>query len=177
MINILPDTGRASVRHEYVVRLVAVSFFAIAAVALVAAGLLSPSYFALSVVSQQAHAEAERIAGEKNMENENILAELVRAGKEIEALQSLVRAGYGSLYVNSALKQAPAGISVARVLYNDARKEVVISGTASTRDVLLSYSRNAENIPEVVSVALPVGDLAKNEKVPFTLTLSFKPIQ
>jgi hypothetical protein len=49
--------------------------------------------------------------------------------------------------------------------------EVVIRGTADTRDALVLFKRRLEQDPLISSVELPVSDLAKSKDITFALKL------
>ena len=174
MINILPESGRTSVKREYTVRLIAVSLIACAAIAATAGALLAPSFLIAKGVRDTAALEAERLALKVPTVQGDPLEVLSKAQSQMTALSSVVKDTRASDAILAVSEVIPAGVTVVRISYGAAKREITFSGVASTRDTLLTFSRNVENIPGVYAVALPVNDLAKNEKVPFTLTVTFK---
>ena len=173
MINILPESGRAHVKREYFLRLTSSALFLLALLFLLCAVMLVPSYLFATVARQQAEAEEARIATAQKASNSGEAATLVSANSQAKALDALLSAPKGSQYLSEVLALAAATISVVHVSYGQGDMSMAVSGEAATRDALLSFTKALKTIPGVVSVDLPVGDLARDVKIPFNVSVTF----
>ena len=173
MINILPESGRAHVKREYLLRLASSALFLLALLFLLCAVMLVPSYLFATVAKQQAITEEARIAATQKASNSGEAATLVSANTQAKALDALLSAPLGSRYLSEILAVAPATISISHVSYAQGEMSMAVSGEATTRDALLAFTKALKTIPGVVSADLPVGDLARDVKIPFNVTLTF----
>lgn len=174
MINILPESGRGIVKREYRIRLVAVFLFLLALLSLVTAVMLLPSYLFATVESEQASLEEARLLAAK-VPGAKTDAEVITAvNQQIAGLEAFMMAPRPSEALLEVLQSAGSGIELVRVSYEGGAGSISLSGKATSRDMLLQFSKALQKLPIVASVDLPVSDLAKNTNVSFSMTLVLK---
>lgn len=172
MINILPERGRAHARYLYRLRFASLLLWAAATALLVAAALLSTSYFDARASESAARAESDEIdaAGAKGREME---APLTAAASYLEAYAPILSESKVSDRIVLVLSARPGGITLTKISYDKQSGGLSLSGLANTREDLLTFERRLKTVKGIASVDLPVGDLAKSANVAFSLSVTF----
>jgi hypothetical protein len=174
MINLIPPVAKRAVRHEYYLRVVVVYLWlAVVSGVIVGTFLVSPLIFIhyqTQVVTEEfaaaadQQAEATELVATVTQDNE-LLSELsVYAGVEpllplVAELQSI--AGVDIIIANIKLVRGE----------DLAIPEVVVSGTAATRQVLATFEKELESVPYFGEIVLPLANLARDQDLPFQLTI------
>lgn len=175
MFNLLPKAEKKAIRREYRARLAVVMLVCAFAACSVAALLLFPSYF-LS-------AEKEAIAAERF----EILKRSVAAGEaaRLDAELQDARAALAFLRpaapkrlmretIERVVKAKNARISIEGftvVFDGEGREMLSLTGTARDRGSLVAFADSLRGLRFFKEVELPLGSLAKDADVAFSLTL------
>lgn len=174
MINILPESGRSIVRREYRTRLVAMFLFLLALLSLAVAVMLLPAYLFATVEAEQAELEETRLLSAKAAGAKTDAEVIVAVNEQIVGLEAFMMAPKPSEALIETLKSAGPSIELVRVSYEGGASTISLSGKATSRDALLQFSKALQKLPIVDAVDLPVGDLAKNTNVSFSMMLTLK---
>lgn len=176
MFTFLSRAYRVEVEREYRKRLLAVSSGLLFVLSFLAAALALPPYFILSVKKSDAVLALKAAALPS--------AESVGFESQVKDIQAKAQALKGSLDERSlitvfervALRTAQGGITISgmSVKRGGAQATVSLTGMASTREALVSFSKGLEGEPSFKGVALPVSALAKSRDIAFTITLDAK---
>lgn len=180
LTNLLPVERQQALFREYFLRLSVVSIALVAALTLVAAMLLVPTYMFLT---QSAATKVSRLANIESVlasSDEKILsAHLASLSNNATTLLALGKAPSVSAILRSALAVPRAGISLSGFAYAPASGNVpgslALSGTAQTREALRSYQLALESTPFASSADLPVSAYAKDTNISFTITVTLVP--
>lgn len=177
MRNLLPERNRRMVRHEYYMRLGVVALLLLVGTLIVGTASLLPAHFAsqekLNAIEMQAAfveqslAQRDEVASTGVVRMVNIeLAALVAQQKRVRT-ETLLR---------TALAGKPAGISISSFRFKEGTEggEIEIEGQAEDRDALLAFRRALEGEPNVLSVKLPISNLAQTNDINFSLTIELK---
>ncbi len=176
MVNLLPSTNQKKLRIRYFAKLATASLFLFTSVAVVGAALLVPAY----VLSKNEVVATERYldAAKKNptLQASGSLHEVAILKERISILneyQGMATAGQVLARIEA---DVPPGVTLSGTSLTFTGKNtgtVSISGKASTRTALLSFEKTltAERIFQ--GVAVPVGDLANDTNINFSLPFSF----
>lgn len=173
MINLLPDTGRDSIRREYRSRLVATVLWGVALTSALTAVALLPSYF-LSQAKREAVAVELAVAeGARGSVGEGVAAELTAARDAAAALEDIASQTPPSDLVFAALARKPRGVSVTLLQYERtaSRETLRIQGEAADRESLIAFRRELSLLQGAGTVDLPVSNLAKSTDIPYVLTV------
>lgn len=175
MLNLLPKPAARAVRRRYAARVAASLALALGA-GVAAHGLaLLPAIVEgkRAVTALAARAEALRVSAETK--------EYGEASREAAALRRAARAA--SVAANPALSAAgdgviravPSGISVASFSFERSATSTVVAvveGVAATREALLLFRSNLEEVPNVAAVDVPVSALAAEANAAFSVTVT-----
>lgn len=179
MVNLISRRQRYRMVETYVLRVVTVLGFALAAVGLALAVLLTPSYLILRAELGQAEAyvtAAQAIASEraKGQAPET----LKRYEESVKLLTQAGRAPQTAPMLEQTTQDMPKGLAltaVSIVYAENGEGKLTISGRARTRAELIAYSNQLKKVPNLSSVVLPVSDLVADVDSEFTVTAVWKP--
>lgn len=175
--NLLPETRQRALIRDYRLRLGVVAILFGIALTIVAALLLVPSYLFLL---QSLHAKEAHLAGltsTLSASDESLLSKrLVTLSKEADALVALSKEPSPSLLFRSVLAIPNPGVTLSSLVYNPATvrrpAQLVLTGTALTRNALRSYQLALQGAPFARAVDLPVSAYAKDADIAFTVTIT-----
>lgn len=176
MLNLLPESERKSLRRGYLLRLVAVALFLLAAAFAAGGVLLLPAYFAaradqaaavrtLALLERSREIssaeEAGALLGAARRKTEHLAASLGRTSVA-DLLRRIVAARNSSVALSGfSFEEREGGAWVAGV-----------RGTAAAREALLDFVRRLERDRAFQAVDLPVSNLAGDSDIAFSITLS-----
>lgn len=169
----LPTELRVFVSRIYRRRLVmmyAVMFFAISCISVVS---LVPSY--VSVSARLSDADTKKTSLVNSADNDKIIAtekELAILKERIATLSPIGERGAISFVLMKLFARIPDGVTISSVAIKRANGSVIVSGNATNRETLVSFSKSLEGEVFFKKVDLPVSNLAKGKDVPFTLSLT-----
>lgn len=173
MFTLLPEQHKKKLWKQYRMRLVSFFCFFVTAVFLIAIGFLFPSYLSLSLDKNTLSSDVSDLESKISIKNSKGLKETL---DQIKTTLSLVKPDETSILnsIQIILKQMPGGISVQSINYirgQGAPSSITISGIASERDNLISFTKQLQKELSFTNVTLPVSNLAKEFNVPFSLTI------
>jgi len=174
MLNLLPKEEKKKISHEYRVRFAIVAltltFFAL----IVSLVLLVPSYFTAEVRKSTLDSESAGV------EAKNATAESAKLGETLRQTNaslsiftsSTTPTGVVGLLDNiSALRGTTVRIQDFSYTAAKGQQQIVINGKGDTRQALVDFTKKIRNLPNVVSVDLPVSDLAEAQNINFSVII------
>ncbi len=175
MINLLPPEAKQAVRREYWARVLGAWALLSAAACFVCALLLLPTHVLLS---RQLNAVASEIVAREDAEEAAQYAVVqadVRAANEL-AVQLAKEAppSFATVVMPTLERARPVGLTLTAVLYSaDAQqvRTIEVRGIAATRATLVTFVEALKRDPRVAEASVPVGDLARERQLPFTISL------
>lgn len=172
MANILPKNKKDAIRKEYRLRLATIGLLLIAASILIVTVSMLPSYILLTfrenTVQEQINIEKER-QEEVDLSQSDILQ---RAQAQIESATLTSSDQELSSIVRVITESRSNAIAISHLSYGRKDTSISVSGMAATRDDLLSFRDALRQQPLFSAAELPVSSLAKNNRVPFSITLT-----
>lgn len=174
MYNILPKEVKDGLKKEYRLRVSAVFLWGLSIVSLIAMISLLPSYFSVVIKERQAKTAGEVLSRLKKSKDTEDLILSFGSVKEKMTLFEEKDADFSiSDMMSKILKAKPDSISLGSIVYEkrDKKGVFVISGVAPSRADLISFQDKIEKVSPFEKAELPVGLLAKNTNVSFTLTV------
>lgn len=175
MANILPTEYKQKIVNEYRFRLATVAAVIVAAVVLMGLIALVPS---LLLVRNQVSV-AEKYAAAQESDSKVQTAASVRrqiefANQKVAILSEHAHGAAISTFTAEVVAAMPAGTFLTRLTFEEREGELQarVSGVAPTRSALLAFEEGLEELPDVLSVDLPVSHLAQDIEPPFTMTLT-----
>lgn len=170
MIDLLPTHAKKIVAREMRARLLAVFLFAMTGIGILAALLSLPTGVLLARYEATLEG-SEGLADEVHKRKADVGRDLSDIKNLIEFLdKKTVSADHSSLI---SLLDRTAGEEVALTHFNfGGKKELILSGVASTRASLSAFRDRVSEQKDFKSVELPLSSLVKDTEVPFTMTLT-----
>lgn len=171
MINLLPPEGKKRVLRNYWLRVSSVYFMLLGSAFFITAALLLPTFFYVSYQIQAlgnsiTEADVESLKKiETSISDANVISELLLSTPEVV---------HDSEIINEVITFSNNLVSVGTIrIQKNNRKvtEVTVNGTARDRSSLVSFKNNAEQHRFFDEVNLPLSNLAKDQDIPFSLTL------
>lgn len=173
MINLIPPSGYKTVRYEYYLRVASTIGMLFAGVFILLSVALIPMYvlldaqinaFAIEQAQQMENEDAFTVADhEVNLARE-MLAQLKR-GEDTPAPSEII---------TEVRAVAPPNIIFTNFIMNTsdgAMDKIQIQGQAPTREALANFKTALESSPRFGLVELPIADLARDENLPFAISI------
>lgn len=172
--NLLPEDVKKDLRNEYRLRLLSVSLLALAVLGFIASASFVPALVVLLGKEKQSAVERQALEKIKEVRASEVASQEIAATREkVEVLAESPATYPPSDLIARVLAEKPTGISVTSIVYDskEGGHTLVVNGTASTRNTLTSFRDRLEKVDPFTNVHLPVGVLAKNTDVAFSLTI------
>lgn len=177
MFNLIPPQGKKALKWEYILRIGSVYAIMFSGVFLATTALMVPTYVYVS--SQLKATEGRMEAGEKAN------AEYLSAEKEVKDANAIIAQLTGkteqarvSALVEEVVRVAPQGVrfkTFSMESKNGAFTELTVQGSASSRATLLALKQSLESSSVFETATIPIGDLARDADLPFTVTVTLAP--
>ena len=174
MLNLVTPEYHVILQREYRARTAAVALFLLAGVMVIGIGFLFPSY----ILSRTARltAQKEIAVVESGLSNAETSPQAVieQANKKLVLLSGDTSSSMTELLA-LVISYKPSGLLLTSFFYtaeSTDKGSLQISGVAQSRDDLVVLRRSLERQSRFTNVALPVSNLAKNQDIPFTVSLS-----
>lgn len=176
MINLLPEDKKRAFKRTYFVRLLIVFLATLTVLMVIHSVLLVPTYAFLQARIQSQVAEKdfltrslEATGGGEVEERLNLLTQQIETLEGIEETVSFVA------IVEDILEVSRNGVVLTQVLYDPENQnvDVELRGTAQNRDALRSFAARLEAREGIESVDFPIGNLSREEDLPFTISIVF----
>lgn len=177
MINLIPNEEKKKITKDFYLRVITIIFIMLGAVMLIASILLLPAYFIFSANKNSANPESELLIDEtsslpsedpiliaKDLKNKLSIIENTQKNKFI----------FSQKIINEIILQKTPGIKITEISYQNDNKigrTVSVSGSAKSREILLSFRRALENDPTFSKVDLPISNFVKGSNIKFFLNL------
>jgi len=178
LTNLLPSSYARQLRHSYFMRLLTVTVIVGIFLLFIHALLLVPSYLYASTRLSAANRELDKISTNSATAEEQQAQTRVRALQtDVKYLDRLSTTPTASGAIRALLLVPKPGVNLSGFSYTAPQAaggdaSMLITGTASTRDALRSYTLALGALPYIKNVDLPISAYAKESDIPFTLTVT-----
>ncbi len=176
MFNLLPLTNKRALRSEYRLRRAAVAlWFATAAFLFAALSLFPPLLLAgqkEASLREQITALARTTAGD---ETAHFAQSVEQIRLRLAALSPQSPAPSFVSLLGSVAQARAEGVSLTRIAFDQTESGTVkvgVGGEAENRTALVAFQKALQGLKVFDTVELPVGDLAKDTQIPFSLSAS-----
>ncbi len=178
MINLIPSGERKKKVRDFYFRLTATTFIVVGSTILVAAASILPAYFLSSVKKNFSASKLETQKGESILLPDEATLE---TAKDLDKKMALVEKLKGKSYllsekvVNAILLEKMTDIKITKIKYDiDPKgvKAINISGTAPSRERLLSFRRALEQNTSFKKVDLPISNFVKGTNITFSMIIT-----
>lgn len=176
MSNLLPTAEKRLLTREYRLRTVIAMLYALGVLAAISVVSLVPAL--VRTHSLASSAERARALEEKTLEQlgaSTVASEFRQASVELAALAPTPGDPDPSSLIRTIAVLRPAGVliqSIAYELKGGAATMLTLGGMASNRDDLLEFVEALKGERTFVAVDLPIGDLARERDVRFSLRVT-----
>lgn len=173
MANILPQQKKSEIKKEYQLRLLVVGLAFVSASAVVTLGFLIPSHILLQSKIKTTNSQISAVKGVFEKENGAQYSQEIRETREkITAIEHYKEKRNMENTITAITEKRNAAVYISRISFEAEDGVVKVSGTAGTREALLSFNNRLKNDSNFETVELPVSNLAENADVPFSITIS-----
>lgn len=174
MLNVLPPTRRITLRRAYIAKELRI----LAGISIVATSLSVIMVFVSSWVLQRwldsvaSTATTDIISTEDRVALKTLVSDLVVS---VNQAQPLIANEHQTLTdIKALLDPTPATVQLQNFELNYTDHTVTISGTAATRDDLISYQQTMTAVSGMTNLKLPLSDLNQKTDIPFTITATYE---
>jgi hypothetical protein len=177
LTNLLPRARMRAFNRAYLMRVGALALFMLTGVIIIHGLLLVPSY-----IYARAETERETIqlaglnASLQTSEEKEVRMRLGQLSGNIAYLNRLATTTTASAAIRTVLTIPRTGIALSGFTFAPPNTKesghMTISGTATTRDTLRAYALALGQLPFVTNADLPISAYAKENDIPFTITLT-----
>jgi len=177
MTNLIPRSAKKKIVQEYWMRVVCAWVVLWSLCILVGVVLLWPTYVLLSG-NNAAYAEFFSDASERSAEFEASGQQLVEATRQsIDIIRLSEQATLSSVLADiwstvDASTIVIEDIDITRSEVQETLNPIGITGEASNRQALADFRSSLQALPYVTAVDLPIENLAQNEDIAFTMTVT-----
>jgi Tfp pilus assembly protein PilN len=176
MVNLLPIRARRALIRDYYLRLAALALFLIALVTVLGGLLLVPSFFLARATAQEAaryRAALEETVGLK--ERAGVAAQVATLSERVRLLDTFAASPATPAIVATLMDAMPRGVTLTAlsIARTGTGASLVISGSAGTRDALLSLAASLKSVTTFSGVSLPVSSLVSDADIPFTIGFTY----
>lgn len=176
LTNLLPDARIRSLRQLYFLRLAVVGVLLLAAVTVVHAVLLLPSYLYLAgEVSEREASLASITARLEGSEEKEVGARVASLAEDSAYLARLATVPKVSAAVSAIIALPRPGIAIQGFSFSpvlEGGAVMTLSGTAMTREALRAYEQSLASQSYIASADLPISAYAQESDIDFTITLT-----
>jgi Tfp pilus assembly protein PilN len=175
MFTFLPYEEKQIVAREYRKKLllIYVALVMFAGIAWIAS--LVPSYILVSLNRDEAIAQKQSPISDIGADAVSLTEkELAIAQEKLFVLTPLVSRQPISFVLTKLFSRIPHGVTISSITMNRSvtKGMVVVSGIATTREVLVSFAKALEGEAFFKKVELPVSNFTKGKDVPFSISLN-----
>jgi hypothetical protein len=173
MINLIPQKAKRRILIEYWFRVITVWLILWASALFIGAVIIFPAYVLVGhQVSVYEESAAE--ASEKVASYENVSKSLVQASQQAKVIMDESEVQIFSYYIKLIEGLQSEGIQVSKIKLNRDNGEiapVVLVGVARDRKTLASFRDRLLEEEQIISVDLPISNLASDSDINFTITV------
>lgn len=173
MINLIPPPAKRALRREYWTRITTVWLWLVVLVLAVSAIFAAPSFVLVST-QLDAYEQQLQAATAAADEQDQLAAAVQQSNSEAAAAYQLGTVTAFMPHYDAITGVQPADVTLQNFIFN--REEgvitnIVVSGSATTRRSLTSFSEALVASPYFVSADVPLADLAAQQDLSFSLTI------
>ncbi len=181
-MNLLPETERENLKKGLKNRFIIIALFFITASFLVGFIMLLPSYF----LTLGNSSENVSVNFSQGTNNKNKAEEILNLPKIINAKLKFFQLNIKDMsivdYFSKIIDSLPKKVTLNSIYFSretvdskgNLKKSILVSGIASDRNSLISFSKNLENSNLFSSVEVPVSSLTRDKNLPFSINLFIK---
>lgn len=175
-MNLLPHREKKNVRREFLLRAGVVGAFLVFLTGITGIALQMPSYFLSKTKEQSAQEQMTAIQKRaETQQRDEISAELRGAQEKLSVLETEPSESLSAV-TRTIVDTQPTGIQLSALSFVRQGEEntgsIRLSGIASNRETLRSYVSTLQSEDVFSQVELPVRDLASDEDIQFSLTIT-----
>lgn len=174
MANVLPETEKKRIYHEYLLRLATIAFVLAAVSFVVSTVFLTPVYL-LSLAKNRATAERAEILKQSIALEDQVIVEIFTSMKRRLAFLATHRTSQSSLdALTAVLNNRTEDIELTFFFFSADEKgkaTLSVEGIAANRNVLTGFAKKLEKEVLFESVRLPVSNLAQDRDIEFSLNI------
>lgn len=175
LTNLLPEERIRAFRRSYLFKLAAAGALLIAVLAAIHGALLVPAYLYLhdQVALEEAHLSEINANLASSGEGE-MHARLARLESDAARLDTLAGAPSAAAVIRAILAVPRPGITISGFTFHAPSPDgrLSVTGMATTRESLREYDVALSALPFAKSADLPLSAYAKENDIPFTITLT-----
>ena len=177
MINLIPNQEKKKMVKDFYFKLSFLSILMLCFSLFIAILALLPAYF---LSSSRNNINSQKLETQKNEPVPLFDQETSAIIKDINTKLNLIESAEKNKFsvsekvINSLFLKKISSIKINQISYknvNPEGKKISISGTASSREALLSFRQALEDDPSFKSVDLPISNFVKGTNIQFYLTL------
>jgi hypothetical protein len=172
MINLLPPEGRSLVKREYWLRVLSAYAVLLTVAFVITIVVLLPTYFH---VAFQINTVIEDIANVGSAEDFARLEGEIKTANAISSLLVKSTAPIPATTIIAEIKKLAEATNTIEGITISTKEgvvdSVVVTGSAKTRSTLVGMRDRIEAHEYFETVELPISNLAKDENIPFSLTI------
>jgi hypothetical protein len=177
MTNLIPLESKKQLVRLYWIRLVSAWSILWSVALFIGVLLMYPTYLLISGTST-AYTETSANVTERTETFNKMVAELDKTNQEAKTIISAAKefklsALLSDIWLVNGQGVAIAGVQLSRS--TEGIKPISLIGEASDRQALASFRDRIEALPYVVKVDLPIENLAENQDINFTITITINP--
>jgi hypothetical protein len=173
MINLLPDSEKASIYKEYRLRLLAVSLLMLLALIILAGVLLSPSYV-LSMYQRRIGESTVSPATAEQQEYTDLVKKIKASKLTLGALKPQAVHMTPTRIIEILTKHKTSQNTITDIQYNFLPPDIVtvtVKGVAKNRQTLIDLKSSLEKEEGITHIELPVSNLAKDANIEFSFDI------
>lgn len=178
MLNLLPKDQKKKIIREYRTRFLIVAFSLLLAGEVIFLILLIPPYLTAksrlySLNSQSASIKAQNIT----TETDQLGAEVQKTSNYLDTFVSTTTPIGVAKAIKNIVDMRGSSVRISGLTYGvqNSNQQIVVRGTADTRQALLDFVNKLKAQPGVISADLPVSDFAQSKNIDFSVTFLAKP--
>ena len=177
MINLIPNEEKKQMSKDFYLRLATIFFTMLGISFLLAAILTLPSYY---VSSAEKNLINDKLEAQKNEPGSLSDQNIIGAAKSLKSKLSLIENAqksktlFSEKVINEVMLKKMPNIKITEISYQrdpDAGEKINVSGTATSREVLLLFRRALEDDVAFSKVDLPISNFVKGSDIEFYLSL------
>lgn len=175
MINLLPGEYRDTLRSEYRKRLIIISLYCVIIVFFFTILTFLPAYITAQAKVTVLDVQIEAMSKIRGADNRLSAREIIRGANatiaKYEQINSLPRV---APLLIGLLATRPQGVLIDGIGFDRTSGKVTLRGLARAREDLLLFKKRLEELPDVLSVDVPVASLVRQQNATFNITISLK---
>lgn len=177
MINLIPNQEKKKIAKGFYIKLVAVFFIVMAGSLFIASAAILPPYF---LSSSSKNLVVDRLSLQKNIpdntDDKNTLGAVEAVDQKLSIIENVKLRKFlvSESVINPILSLKSADIRIDQLSFQSDlkdKKEVLVGGTASSRESLFAFHEALKRSGAYEEVDLPISNFVKDTNITFSLKL------